>query len=164
MRLAPQETRTYFITSNTVIRKMIFTSREMAELFISVCDENRAKERMQIHEFVLMPDHFHLIMTPAADVSLEKAVQFLKGGFSFQAKKDLGYLREVWHKSFNEHQIVDWNDYETHRQYIYRNPVKRGLVKAAEEYAYSSANSKFQMDGMPEWLRPGLKADSAGAP
>jgi putative transposase len=158
MRFAPQQTRTYFVTSNTVFCKMIFTSANMAELFIRVCDDNRAKKRIEIHEFVLMPDHFHMILTPASDVSLEKAVQFLKGGFSFRAKKEPGYLHEVWHKSFNEHQISDWNDYEKHRQYIFRNPVKRGLVKAAEEYAYSSANPRFKTNPMPEWLRPGLKA------
>src|SRR5436190_1774301 len=118
MRLAPQQTRTYFVTSNTVIRKMIFTSAEMADLFISICDDNRQKQRLLIHEFVLMPEHFHVVLTPAFEVSLEKAVQFLKGGFSFRAKKDLGYAHEVWHKSFNEHQITDRNDYERHRQYI----------------------------------------------
>src|SRR3954462_839715 len=102
MRLAPQATRTYFITSNTVIRKMIFTSREMAELFISVCDESRTKKRMQIHEFVLMPDHFPLIITPATDVSLEKAVQFLKGGFSFGRKKSWDtYMRYGTRGSMN---------------------------------------------------------------
>jgi putative transposase len=163
MRFAPQETRTYFVTSNTVIRKMIFTSPSMAELFISICDENRAKRRLQIHEFVVMPDHFHMILTPAVEVSLEKAVQFLKGGFSFRAKKELGYVHEIWHKSFNEHQIGDWSDYEKHRQYIYRNPVRRGLATTPEEYPYSSAHSRFKMDPIPEWLRPGLKADSKGA-
>ncbi len=164
MRLAPQETRTYFVTSNTVVRKMIFTSADMAELFIKVCNENREKKRMEIHEFVLMPDHFHMIITPAFEVSLEKAVQFIKGGFSFRAKKELVYLHEVWHKSFNEHQITSANEYEQHRKYIYRNPVKRGLVRNAEEYAYSSANPRFQMDAMPEWLRPGLKARTVEAP
>jgi len=34
-----------------------------------------------------MPDHFHLLITPAHEVSLEKAVQLIKGGFSFRAKK-----------------------------------------------------------------------------
>ena len=89
---------------------------------------------------------------------LEKAVQFLKGGFSYRAKKELGYLHEVWHKSFNEHQITDAHDYEKHRQYVYRNPVKRGLSPTPEEYAYSSANPRFEMDTMPQWLKPGLKA------
>ena len=107
-----------------------------------------------------MPDHFHMILTPAFEVSLEKAVQFLKGGFSFRAKKELGYLHEVWHKSFNEHQITDADEYEKHRQYIYRNPVRRGLAKTQEQYPYSSANPRFKMDPVPQWLRPGLKADS----
>jgi putative transposase len=33
-----------------------------------------------------MPDHVHVLLTPAHDVSLEKALQFMKGGFSFRLK------------------------------------------------------------------------------
>ena len=141
---------------------MIFNSARMAELFLSVCDDNRSKSRLPVHEFVLMPDHFHMILTPAAEVSLEKAVQFLKGGFSFRAKKEFSYPHEVWHRSFNEHRIVDLCDYEVHRDYIYRNPVRRGLSKMPQEYPYCSASSRFIMDPMPGWLSPGLKAQSRG--
>ena len=45
---------------------------------------------MQVHEFVFMPNHVHLLITPAPDVSLEKAMQFIKGGFSYRAGKELG--------------------------------------------------------------------------
>jgi putative transposase len=33
-----------------------------------------------------MPDHLHLLITPAAEISLERAMQFIKGGFSFRLK------------------------------------------------------------------------------
>src|SRR5437868_13874273 len=107
MKLAPQDQRTFFVTTNTNLRKMIFNSERMAELVLSVCDDNRSKSRLLVHEFVLMPDHFLMILTPSAEVSLEKAVQLLKGGFSFRANKEFNYPHEVWHRSFSEHRIVD---------------------------------------------------------
>jgi hypothetical protein len=49
-----------------------------------------------------MPDHFHALITPAPEVSLEKAMQFIKGGFSFRLKSK----HDVWMRSFNESQIM----------------------------------------------------------
>lgn len=119
---------------------------------MDVMQKNRALKRLLLHEFVVMPDHLRLILTPAPNVSLEKAVQYIKGGFSFRAKKELGYKHLIWEESFNDHRIQDDEDYERHREYIHHNPVKAGLVKTASEYPYSSASIKC--DTKPSWLKP----------
>jgi putative transposase len=90
MKDAPQEIRTFFITSVAHGRDPLFKKEAFARLFLNVLETNRKKGRFLLHEFVAIPDHFHLILTPATDVSLEKAVQYIKGGFSFRAKKELG--------------------------------------------------------------------------
>jgi putative transposase len=128
----------------------------MARLFMSVLADNRKKRHFLLHEFVAMPDHFHLILTPAPDVSLEKAVQFVKGGFSFRAKKDLSFKFLVWQEGFTNHRIRDEEDYNKHREYIRNNPVKAGLVKTPAEYPYSSASNAIELDPMP----PALKRNS----
>ncbi len=80
-----------------------------------------------------MPDHMHLVLTPAADVSLEKAMQFLKDGYPFLLKSKL----DVWERSYRERRIVDPEDFATARNYVEQNPVRGRMVKEAEEYAYS---------------------------
>ena len=95
-----------------------------------------------------MPDHFHALITPASDVSLEKAVQFIKGGFSFRLKSKL----EVWMRSFNESQILSEAKFVNCVRYIEENPVRRGLVATAEDYRFSSAGREG-MDPMPVHLR-----------
>ena len=52
--------------------------------------------------FVIMRDHLHVLIKPAPDVSLEKTMQFIKGGFSFRLRSK----RDVWERSFNEAQIM----------------------------------------------------------
>ena len=61
----------------------------MAELFLDTLQRYREQHKFLLHEFVLMPDHFHLLLTPAPEVPMEKAVQLIKGGFSFRVKKEL---------------------------------------------------------------------------
>jgi putative transposase len=75
MPLAPQELRTYFITTVTASRRRLFQVEQNASLFLDVLQDQRNKNRMELHAFVIMPDHAHLPLTPAPDVSPEKAMQ-----------------------------------------------------------------------------------------
>ena len=101
--VAPQELRTYFITAVTANRRRLFQVEEKAQLLVDTLKHYRNQSRFKLHAFVVMPDHLHALLTPAPDVSLEKAVQFIKGGYSFRLKSKL----DVWSRSFNETQIRD---------------------------------------------------------
>jgi putative transposase len=49
-----------------------------------------------------MPDHVHLLITISGDSTIERVMQFIKGGFSYRLKRELGYLGEVWQRGFSE--------------------------------------------------------------
>jgi len=147
VRLAPQETRTYFITVVTAQRRSLFQVTRTAELLLQTIHHYRAQGKFLLHAFVIMPDHFHVILTPASDVSLEKAVQFIKGGFSFRLKSKT----DVWMRSFNESQISNEENFQSHVRYIEENPVRRGLVKEPRAYPFSSAS--HPCDPMPVHFR-----------
>ncbi len=101
-----------------------------------------------------MPDHFHVIITPNYDIPLERAVQFIKGGFSYRVKKEMGSNLVIWSTGFNEHRIKDAEDYDHHRQYIWKNPVRAGFVKSPGEYPYSSVALGIELDPAPPGLKP----------
>jgi putative transposase len=113
----------------------------------------RHQGRFLLHAFVIMPDHFHAIITPAPEVSLEKAMQYIKGGFSFRLRSK----REVWMRSFNETQILSQEKYGAGVRYIEQNPVRARLVQAAAEYAHSSATCA-SLDPMPDHMRSTVRA------
>ncbi|HET9790511.1 MAG TPA: transposase [Candidatus Angelobacter sp.] len=161
MKIAPQEIRTFFVTSVSNLRRPIFKNDLRARLILDVLQENRKLGRFFLHEFVVMPDHFHLILTPAPNISLERAAQFIKGGFSFRAAKELGFRSLVWQEGFAKHRLKDADDYATHRRYIYQNPVKAMLVKNPEEYPYSSAFPGMKTDEVPPGLKPQVLDASA---
>ena len=121
----------------------------MCELFVDVLQTNRQQKRFEVHEFVIMRDHVHLLITPAAENSMEKCVQFIKGGFSFRAKKELGFNHEIWLSGYNEHRVKDAVDYTEHVRYVPENPVKAGLVTKPEEFRFSSASRLWEVDPAP---------------
>jgi putative transposase len=153
MRLAPQEIRTYFVTGVTAQRRRLFQVSANAELLQRTLLGYRDQGRFLLHAFVIMPDHFHAILTPAPELSLEKAMQYIKGGFSFRLKSKL----DVWMRSFNETQILSEEKFAAAVRYIEQNPVRRGLAQTAAEYAYSSANGAAS-DPMPAHLRRVVRA------
>ncbi len=102
-----------------------------------------------------MPDHFHLLLSPTG-IALERAMQLIKGGFSYRVKKELGLNMEVWERGYVDHRIRDGQDYEGHVEYILQNPVVARLSESAVEFPYSSANGQFELDPCPQGLKPVL--------
>jgi putative transposase len=142
----------YFITASTWGHRSLFQSERMAQLFIETIFHYRKERRFLIHEFVVMPTHFHLLLTPS-EITLERAVQFIKGGFSYRVKKDLALNIEVWERGYIDHRIRDAGDYSRHVEYIRQNPVEARLVARAGDYAYSSAHDGFELDPSPQELK-----------
>jgi putative transposase len=125
----------------------------MAALLLDVLKVNRKKARFELHEFVVMRDHLHLLITPAVEESLEKCVQYIKGGFSFRAKRELGFNGEVWQAGYNEQRIRSAQEYSDVARYIRENPVKAGMVQEPQAYPYSSATEVLELDPMPRHFR-----------
>jgi putative transposase len=136
---------TYFVTFLTWQRRQLFVVDNYARLFLRTLYGYRKQGSFQLHAFVLMPEHVHLLLTPRHDVTLERALQLTKGGYSRAFGLEFG-PKEIWQRGFTDHRIRDAEDYEKHRVYIHQNPVKRGLVEHEAEYRCSSAYPGFKLD------------------
>jgi len=99
-----------------------------------------------------MPEHFHILITPS--VTLERAVQFIKGGFSYRVKRELQSSMEVWQTGFSDHRIRNAEDYQIHVDYVWCNPLGRKLMESAADYPYCSAYPGSLKDDVPQWLKP----------
>jgi putative transposase len=80
-----------------------------------------------------------LLITLNAAMTVERAIQLVKGNFSYRAKKELGYQREVWQRGFSDERVWDRESFLRHRSYIDANPVVAGLARSPEDYPYGSA-------------------------
>jgi len=66
---------TYFVTTKAWQGISVFQVQEIADIVISKLLDYRDKGNYLLHEFVLMPNHLHLVLSPTESVSLEKAIQ-----------------------------------------------------------------------------------------
>ncbi|MBZ5703889.1 MAG: transposase [Acidobacteriia bacterium] len=149
------------VTTSTWSRRALFRAEPWSKLLLDTLYHYRGPAYL-LHEFVIMPDHIHVLLTPLT--SLEKAIQFIKGGFSYRAKKELGSNMEVWQEGFSDHRIRDASDYRLHVIYMRQNPIRKNLCEKAEDYPYSSAHAGFELDEVPQGLKPMGLGAAVGAP
>jgi putative transposase len=134
----------------------VFQVPQTAEVVVSKILEYRDKGNYLIHEFVLMPNHMHLILTAAESVSLEKAVQLIKGGSSHEIHSVRGNKMQIWQSGFHESRVTDWVDYKKKADYIRFNPVAAELTARPENWPYGSASGTYRLDPIPQGLKPPL--------
>lgn len=135
----------YFVTTNTWQKMSIFAKSEAANILTVMMQEYRRQGRYFLHDFVIMPDHLHMILAPRGDISLEKAVQLIKGASSREISKMKTVRHPIWQTGFHEHWIRSVEDYEIRRAYLRNNPVEARLADSPVEFQYSSANGRFEL-------------------
>ncbi|MGD0347861.1 MAG: transposase [Terracidiphilus sp.] len=129
--------RIFFATTGTSMGRRLLQSERNAELLIDVLRSLVAERKFELHDFVVMPDHLHLLLTVYDEMTIEKAMQLVKGRFSHRLSHECGYKGEIWKRGFTEVQVMNRKSLEIHREYIAQNPVKAGLVSNPEEYPFS---------------------------
>jgi REP element-mobilizing transposase RayT len=106
-----------------------------------------------LHAFVVMPNHIHLLATPA--VALPKLTKSLKGITAKRANAMLGLTgKPFWQEESYDHMVRHEREFRKIRSYIEGNPVRAGLARDAREYRWSSAG----------WATGGSPADQGVRP
>lgn len=144
---------TYFIIAGTYNKANLLQSDRMAALFCQTLARYREAGKLKLHAFVIMPNHIHLLITVPKGLTLERAMQFIKG-FSFEAGKLFGVRSPIWQKSFVDRGVRDVIEAERYRNYIHQNPARAGLVGADTVFIYFSMNPGFEVDELPQRLKP----------
>jgi putative transposase len=117
---------TYFVTTKTWQNRAIFQVPEIAAILLKSILRHRDTGAYLFHDFVIMPNHLHLLVTPVGDTSIERVMQL---------------------------SVRDIEDYRIKSGYIHNNPVHAGLVHTPEDWFYGSAANKRAMDAPPERLQ-----------
>jgi REP-associated tyrosine transposase len=152
------------VTTKTWANRSIFQVAESAEVVVEVLLRHRAAHAYLLHEFVVMPDHLHLLLTPGRATTLEKAMQLIKGGSSYEIHKRRGNRAEIWQPGFHEQTIRDAQEFFAKARYIRMNPVEARLVNTPEQWPHGSVGAGMPLDNAPSLLASGAKARASLQP
>src|SRR5580692_209486 len=120
------ETRyTYFLTSATHDRFPFFRRTEIAQIAF---DRIRSYDgdRFELHAAVIMPDHIHVLFTPAEGQLVERCVQCIRGGVS-HSLRDFKKGAELWQREMHTRRVRDDEEFAAYVNYIRENPENGAL-------------------------------------
>ena len=130
----------FFVTTSTHKRSTYFTSNAEYELLERNIEFYRIREKANVFGYVLMPNHFHLIINFPEGGSISNFMRDLKRitareFFQLHNQKS----RKLWQDRFDDLGLISERVFLTKLNYIHLNPVRAGLVVNAEDWRYSSA-------------------------
>lgn len=129
----------------------IFCSDNDRELFLSLTEELAERFNVEVHAYVLMSNHYHLLLK-TIDANLSKAMQWF--GTTYTRKFNIanhtgGHLFQGRFKSL----IIENAAYLLRLScYIHRNPVRAGMVERLVDYPWSSYKFYAYKKKPPLWL------------
>ena len=140
---------TFFISATAWQRRPIFLSEPNSSLLLEILFRYRDDGKYLLHEFAIVPDMFHALLTPAEN-SLEEAVDCITDEFATRTR--VAPTTQVWQKNIAVYRVRDAPDYDRVCRCIRMSPVWLGWALNSEEYPCSSANPQFRVDTVPPAL------------
>jgi putative transposase len=123
----------HFITCSCFRHRHLLGTPEARDTFVKILEQTRELYQAEIHGYVVMPDHFHLLITEPPVKKLSTFMQILKQRFSKTRTES-----EVWEVRYHDFNIRTQAKRIEKLRYIHRNPVKRELVSNPEDWPWSS--------------------------
>ena len=121
----------HFLTFSTHRRAPILPNHFLT--FEHSLERTRRRYHLDVHGFVLMPEHVHLLLSEPATDPLSKAIQALKLSVSKQAD-----THPFWQTRYYDFNVFTRQKRLEKLDYMHRNPVTRGLVVEPEHWPHSS--------------------------
>jgi putative transposase len=127
----------HFITFSCFQRLPFLCESEPKGIVETVLEEIRARHQARVYAYVLMPEHFHLLVNEPPSIVL---AQFLKVLKQMTSRRLRGERPKFWQDRYFDSNIRGEQARSDVIRYIHRNPVKRGLVASPAQYRWSSYN------------------------
>jgi putative transposase len=149
-------------------RHAIFFSEADRLLFLKYLGEARARRQCDIHAFVLMTNHVHLLATPRVERGLSKMMQDVGRKYVRYINRSRERTGGLYEGRFKSSLVQTESYFLNCMRYIERNPVRAGMVAHPAQYAWSSfgQNVTGEPTGLvtphPEYLALGADAESRG--
>jgi len=149
----------YFVTFTLTDWLPIFISPEPIEIVVDNLKFCITEKSLQVHAYVVMPNHMHLIVSDET-FDNERLQKTLTGFRKFTGHKLAGYIdrallislstvtrnsasddrsRQVWKPGWHAEALASEQFLVQKANYIHENPVRKGLVRSAEDWVHSSA-------------------------
>ncbi|WP_173506817.1 transposase [Marinobacterium sp. xm-d-530] len=122
-------------------RQYIFKATADFEMYLSKLEYWSEEYAVQLHAWVLMNNHIHLLVTPSSDEGISEMMKRIAGSYGRYFNKRYGLTGTIWEGRFRNIPVMSSTHVEQIKAYIEQNPVRAGICGMSSEYRWSSAFS-----------------------
>jgi len=119
-------------------REVIFSGESDMRRMLSLLEEHSMVQGVDVHAYVLMGNHLHLLLTPRRDGALSLMMQSVGRSYVRAFNQAHGRTGTLWEGRYRSSVIQTERYLLTCMAYIDLNPVRAGMVEAPENYPWSS--------------------------
>jgi putative transposase len=152
-----------FVTVNLLPWRTRLEERDFARLASSFT-RMRLKHGFLLTAWVFLPDHWHAILHPPYPLTISTVLKSVKASAMISINVGRSEAGELWQERFFDRALRTVKEYHEKVEYIHLNPVRRGLVKKAEEWKWSSMAEYAGVSGEEQERRCGLRIDRVPLP
>jgi putative transposase len=135
----------HFITCSCFQRRPLLEDAALRTLFLKILEDVRQSYQFVIAAYVVMPEHFHLLVSESERDDLSQVMQVLKQRVARHARSELSRLGAVvleeehfWQRRFYDFNVWSAAKHAEKVHYIHQNPVRRRLVASPDQWFWSS--------------------------
>jgi putative transposase len=119
-------------------RQPIFSTLADYQYLLKLMDDSARKFAVDIHAYVLMSNHFHLLATPQTDTGLPQMMQAVGRSYVRYFNDLQQRTGTLWEGRYRSTLIQTEHYLLACMAYIDLNPVRAGMVAEAADYPWSS--------------------------
>lgn len=134
----------YHVSVRVNNRELLLKSCVAKLIFVAVLKKAKQKYKFSVENYVIMGNHFHMIINPQKDESLSRIMQWFLSVFARVYNKRFGRSGHFWGERFFSRIINSFSDYLNTFDYIDRNPIVAGLVTSIYEWKFSGVHEHRQ--------------------
>jgi len=143
----------HFIAFSCYERRPFLQTKRVKNIFVKILEEVRGRFGFRLMEYVLMPEHVHLLIEELPKALPARVIQVLKqrvsrkvrgkkrgtpGQLALPFPGEVGQHRRFWQRRYFDFNVYSEKKMREKLDYMHANPVKRGLVSHPQEWPWSS--------------------------
>jgi REP element-mobilizing transposase RayT len=136
---AYQSGHAFSITIATYLRRPYFARPKAFSVALQALRASAEKHEAKVFAYCFMPNHAHLLLAVTPPASVKKFMDHFKQLSGYRLKKILDLSESFWQPRYFDHGLREEESLESVASYIWQNPVRAGLVAAADDYPYSGS-------------------------
>ena len=136
----------YFITAAIYKKQALLQDEKLKELLLTCIKASFTRFQWELHHWVILDNHYHLLGKSRNGQDLPKIIREIHSVSGFYIKKTTQAQQSIW-CNYWDYCPRNEEDYLTHLNYLFNNPVKHHYVDNLNDYPYSSFRAYQERQG-----------------